>query len=137
MNIKEILIEERKKRGYTQQDIADYLQMARGSYAKYETGTNIPTTENILKLADLYNLTTDYLLGRKKSKTKPFKKSCENCEFNMPNNEGILICAGREKEYGQPTPIKNINYDDCWEISFSEFCKQQEKLKDNKAKPNK
>ena len=64
MEIKEILILERKKRGMTQQQIADYLKMARGSYALYETGKNTPTTENILKLAELYNVSTDYLLGR-------------------------------------------------------------------------
>ncbi len=66
LEIKEILKEERKKHGYTQQKIADYLNLARGSYAKYETGANFPTTENILKLAELYKVSTDYLLGRYK-----------------------------------------------------------------------
>ncbi len=64
MDIKDILKNERKKRGLTQQNIADHLKMERGSYAKYETGANIPTTENIIKLAELYNVSTDYLLGR-------------------------------------------------------------------------
>lgn len=64
MEIKVILKTERKKQGKTQQQIADYLNMARASYAKYETGTNTPTTDNILKLAKLYNCSTDYLLGR-------------------------------------------------------------------------
>lgn len=64
MEIKDILALERKKKGYTQQNVADYLHMARGSYAKYETGANMPTVDNILKLADLYKCSTDYLLGR-------------------------------------------------------------------------
>lgn len=64
MEIKDILKTERKKQGKTQQQIADILNMARASYAKYETGANTPTTENILKLAKLYNCSTDYLLGR-------------------------------------------------------------------------
>ncbi len=64
MEIKDILKLERKKQDKTQQQIADYLNMARGSYAKYETGANTPTTDNILKLAKLYNCSTDYLLGR-------------------------------------------------------------------------
>lgn len=66
MEMKNILKEERKKRGLTQQQVADYLKMARGAYTLYETGTNTPTTENILKLADLYKVSTDYLLGRYK-----------------------------------------------------------------------
>ena len=60
---KDVLRMERIKRGWTQEDVAGMLKMARGSYAKYENGTNTPTTENIIKLAEIYHLTTDYLLG--------------------------------------------------------------------------
>lgn len=66
MEIKDILKTERKKHNMTQQEIADYLQMARGSYAKYETGANTPTTEALSKLADLYKCSVDYLIGRYK-----------------------------------------------------------------------
>jgi len=59
---KDILKIERMKRGWRQKDVAEMLHMAPGSYAKYETGDNIPTTENILKLSEIYNLSTDYLL---------------------------------------------------------------------------
>lgn len=51
-------------------------------------------------------------------------KSCKNCIFNMPNDKGILICAGRNKEYGQPTPIKNINKEECWEANIIEYIDQ-------------
>lgn len=54
---------ERIKRGWTQDDVAKMLNMARASYAQYETGKNMPTTENIIKLAEIYRLSTDYLLG--------------------------------------------------------------------------
>ena len=64
MEIKEVLKIERKKHGYTQQQIADKLRMARGSYAKYETGDNTPTLDNLMKLADLYKVSLDYLAGR-------------------------------------------------------------------------
>lgn len=64
MNINEILKNERKKHKLTQQDIANHLNITREAYTLYETGKNIPTTENILKLANLYNCSTDYLLGR-------------------------------------------------------------------------
>lgn len=66
MDVKDILKTERKKHQMTQQQIADYLKMARGSYAKYETGANMPTTEALIKLADLYKCSVDYLLGRYK-----------------------------------------------------------------------
>lgn len=59
---KDILKIERIKRGWTQEDVAKMLNMSRGAYAQYETGTNTPTTENIIKLAQIYNVSTDYLL---------------------------------------------------------------------------
>lgn len=64
MEIKDILIEERKKRGLTQAEVAKILNIGRVAYTLYETGKNVPTTDNILKLADLYKVSTDYLLGR-------------------------------------------------------------------------
>ena len=70
LEIREILKAERKKNKYTQQQIADILKMQRGSYAKYETGANTTTVENIIKLADLYGVSTDYLLGRYVTKEK-------------------------------------------------------------------
>ena len=64
MEIKERLKEERKKRKMTQKQIAEYLKIERGSYAKYETGANTPTLENMIKLAELYKVSIDYLVGR-------------------------------------------------------------------------
>lgn len=64
MEIKEILKAERKKHGYTQQEVADKLGITRSSYAQYEIGRNTPTTESIIMLAELYKCSTDYLLGR-------------------------------------------------------------------------
>lgn len=64
MEIKDILINERKKRELTQAEVAKILNISRVAYTLYETGKNMPTTESILKLADLYKVSTDYLLGR-------------------------------------------------------------------------
>ena len=64
MEIKDILREEREKRNLKQDEVANYLNIGRVAYTLYETGKNTPTTESICKLADLYNVSTDYLLGR-------------------------------------------------------------------------
>ena len=63
MKTKDILRIERLKRNLTQEDVAKILNIARASYAQYETGKNTPTTESIIKLAELYRVSTDYLLG--------------------------------------------------------------------------
>lgn len=48
----------------TQQDVADYLHIKQTTYSKYELGKiNIPV-EVFEKLADYYDVSVDYLLGR-------------------------------------------------------------------------
>lgn len=48
----------------TQEEIAEYLVMKRGVYQRYESGTREIPVWALLKLADLYNTSTDYILGR-------------------------------------------------------------------------
>ncbi len=47
-----------------QQEVADYLGIAQTVYSRYERGFQTIPVEHLLKLADLYNVSTDYLLGR-------------------------------------------------------------------------
>ncbi len=51
-----------------QQDLADYLNVKQTTYSKYELGRiNVPV-EVFIKLADYYDVTIDYLVGRSKEK---------------------------------------------------------------------
>ena len=54
----------REDRQLTQKQVAKMLGMSQTGYSKYETGENDIPTAILLKLADLYQTTTDYLLGR-------------------------------------------------------------------------
>ena len=47
-----------------QTQIAKYLGMSQTGYSKYETGENDLPTQVLIKLADLYGTSIDYLLGR-------------------------------------------------------------------------
>lgn len=60
-----ILIEQRKLNKLTQRQVADYLQIAQPSYIRYENGTAEPSLNNLVKLADLFDVSVDFLLGRK------------------------------------------------------------------------
>ncbi len=44
--------------------MADFLGITRQAYSKYENGQSEPDIETINKLADFFDVTTDYLLGR-------------------------------------------------------------------------
>ncbi|HEM9532901.1 TPA: helix-turn-helix transcriptional regulator [Streptococcus agalactiae] len=63
-NFPQKLREERKKRGFTQQEVADKIGINRGSYSNWENGKREPTLDNIIKLANILDVTVDYLLGR-------------------------------------------------------------------------
>ena len=47
-----------------QQDIADYLQCSQVCYSHYENGKRDIPTDVLIKLADYYGVSIDYLLGR-------------------------------------------------------------------------
>ena len=54
----------REKHGYLQKFVADKLGIRSNTLSGYETGTRSPDPEMLVKLAELYNVTTDYLLGK-------------------------------------------------------------------------
>ena len=60
MNLKEI----RAKRKLTQQQVADHIGCSSVVYSRYENGIRQPSIETLLRLADLFGVTVDYLLGR-------------------------------------------------------------------------
>lgn len=58
------LKELRIKRGMSQQDLGVKIDVTKVSICGYESGARIPSLENLLKLAEVLETTTDYLLGR-------------------------------------------------------------------------
>ena len=54
----------REDNDLTQTQVAEYLGMSQTGYSKYETGENSIPVDVVVKLADFYKTTTDYLLGR-------------------------------------------------------------------------
>lgn len=60
--IAERIKELRKLNNLSQDDVAKYLDVQRTSVSLYESGDAIPPTLSILKLAKLFNVTTDYIL---------------------------------------------------------------------------
>ena len=54
----------REDHDLSQTEVAKILHMSQTGYSKYETGENDIPTQILTKLAEYYNTTTDYLLGR-------------------------------------------------------------------------
>lgn len=54
----------RKLRGKSQETVATAFGMSESNYQKWEYGERTPGAENLVQLADYFNTTTDYILGR-------------------------------------------------------------------------
>lgn len=50
--------------GYTQEQIAEYLNVKQNTYSQYEIGVLNYPIDVLMKLADFYGTSVDYLLGR-------------------------------------------------------------------------
>lgn len=48
----------------TQTQVAEYLGTSQTMYARYERGANELPIRHLMKLCDLYNVSSDYILGR-------------------------------------------------------------------------
>ena len=69
IKFRERLQELRKEKGKTQKNMADFLEIKVRSYQSYEGGDRRPDYEKLVALADYFDVTTDYLLGRSDSRT--------------------------------------------------------------------
>lgn len=56
------IIELRKKNGWSQEELAEKLDVSRQSVSKWESAQAIPDMNRILKLSDIFGVSTDYLL---------------------------------------------------------------------------
>lgn len=54
----------RKSRGYTQIALQMRTGIEQALLSKFENGERVPPTETLLKLADFYNVSIDYILCR-------------------------------------------------------------------------
>ena len=65
MQTKDILKELRKSKGYSNmKDFCEAFDISFSTYQNYEAGKRTPTADVLIKLADFYDVTVDYLLGR-------------------------------------------------------------------------
>ena len=60
-----------------QTKVAEYLGMSQTGYSKYETGENDIPTQILIKLAELYDTSIDYLLGETNERKRYPKKQKE------------------------------------------------------------
>ena len=73
------IIRLRKKNGWSQEELAEKMQVSRQAVSKWEGAQTIPDLEKILMLSNLFGVTTDYLL----------KDEIEDEEFTDESNTSV------------------------------------------------
>ncbi len=72
------LIQLRKKSGWSQEELAEQMQVSRQSVSKWEGAQTIPDLEKIIRLSKLFGVTTDYLLKDEINSEEPAEPMPEN-----------------------------------------------------------
>ncbi|MCR1993497.1 helix-turn-helix domain-containing protein [Bacillus subtilis] len=115
----------REEKKMKQQEVADKLGIARTTYASYEQGKREPDHETLIKIADYYNVTIDFLLREESQETQDeifneqARKILEDPDTLVAAADGKItasileaaqrIIAEQLKSGRQPGDIKNGN----------------------------
>ncbi|VKQ39378.1 helix-turn-helix domain-containing protein [Streptococcus pseudopneumoniae] len=110
----------RKKKGLTQQEVAELVHVERGVYTNWELGNRNPNYENLSMLVCIFDVSLDYLLGdyleiskERYLKLKKQKEEKKNL-FSVRLKELRLRHGFNQEELAKQIGIKQNSYSD-WE----------------------
>ncbi|MGE7841397.1 helix-turn-helix domain-containing protein [Lysinibacillus sp. NPDC093712] len=123
----------RKSDNKTQQDIADILGITRPAYTAYEQGKRNPDYEILEKIADYYNVSIDYLLGRTDNKralhTQAGISDNEYNNLSAYQKEVIDFFLTREDLFFKNQPENLLDALEQFEVFYEVLKRQQENKK--------
>lgn len=67
MEFPEILKNLRENNGYTQKELGTLISLSEQAISHYENNTNSPNIDTLIKIANIFDVSTDFLLGRSKN----------------------------------------------------------------------
>ena len=74
------LIQLRKQKGWSQEELAEKLDVTRQSVSKWESMQSVPDLERILQISDMFDVSLDYLLKENNEKTEDTSNVDEKSE---------------------------------------------------------
>ena len=72
----------RKSKGFTQEELADALNVSRQAVAKWESGQGYPDIANLISISKLFNVTVDYLVKDGACQVSPAAVSSDRPEID-------------------------------------------------------
>lgn len=88
------ITDQRKKNGWSQEDLANQIGVSRQSVSKWESGQSIPDLDKILKLSEIFGVSTDYLL--KDEAAPPEAAAMPPVEVQAPADEAARMMTMEE-----------------------------------------
>ncbi|EUJ53830.1 transcriptional regulator [Listeria fleischmannii FSL S10-1203] len=96
----------------TQSDLGKKINVTKSAVSGYETGIRTPDSETLKKIATLFNVSTDYLLGRSDEKN-PASQGY-NSEFEAFKNNPQLSAFWRELPESEEEQVQELY--EMWKI---------------------
>lgn len=84
MILAEKITEERKKNGWSQEELADKLGVSRQAVSKWESAGSVPDLQRVIQLADLFGVSTDYLLKDEMEQTEIASFAADETKDSRP-----------------------------------------------------
>jgi len=105
------IIKERKKNGWSQEDLAEKLNVSRQSVSKWESAQSVPDLKKILKLSEIFNVSTDYLLKESYDEDKKTINETENDKIILEKTpkETEKICPVNMEEASEYISLQEKN----------------------------
>ncbi len=91
------IIRLRKKNGWSQEELANKMNVSRQAVSKWESAQSIPDIEKILQLSELFGVTTDYLLKDEFEKEEDSKNISETSTSSFEFTEPVDWVARKRK----------------------------------------
>ena len=101
------LKELRRKHKITQEQLAKIINVERSSIGKYESTNTIPSKETLLKIAQYFNVSTDYLLGNESTQQKRESKKTIETEKITEQEKTLLETFRSTTELGRQRIIQS------------------------------
>lgn len=79
MQFSDKLIQIRREKGYSQEQLANLLNVSRQAVSKWEAGNSLPEIEKLIAIADIFNVSVDYLVRD----TMEYREAESTQESNM------------------------------------------------------
>lgn len=83
----------REEHNLSVSELARQLDTSKSMISRYESAMNLPIIEVLIKIADYFKVSTDYLLGRTDNDCKSLsvKTKCPNCGANIGSKRGLQL----------------------------------------------